>query len=148
MQSKESRPNLMTSEQYKVLAERYIVDGEILLNARRWSSAYYLAGYSVECGLKACAAKRIRAECVPDKTWITNFFTHKLVHLVTCAGLEPVLKKKTAESPSFHKNWSQAVLKWHSEARYAEVSQATAQELLRAVKGRSDGVLPWLETFW
>ncbi len=32
-------------------------DAEVLLDAGQWSGAYYLAGYAVECGLKACAAE-------------------------------------------------------------------------------------------
>jgi HEPN domain-containing protein len=31
-----------------------IRDAKALLTAGRWSGAYYLAGYAVECGLKAC----------------------------------------------------------------------------------------------
>lgn len=36
------------------LASDRILDAEALLAARRWSGAYYLGGYAVECGLKSC----------------------------------------------------------------------------------------------
>ncbi len=39
------------------LARARLREAEALLNAGEWSGAYYLAGYAVECGLKACIAK-------------------------------------------------------------------------------------------
>jgi hypothetical protein len=36
------------------LAEDRVLDAEAPLKESRWSGAYYLAGYAVECGLKAC----------------------------------------------------------------------------------------------
>jgi hypothetical protein len=35
------------------LAEDRVLDVEALLKDSRWSGAYYLSGYAVECGLKA-----------------------------------------------------------------------------------------------
>jgi len=43
------------------LAEDRILDAEHLLAAGRWSGAYYLAGYAVECGLKACIMARVES---------------------------------------------------------------------------------------
>src|SRR6185437_10018730 len=48
--------------QWQQLAERWLVDAKILLDAHRWSAAYYLVGYAAECGLKACVLKRLAAE--------------------------------------------------------------------------------------
>ena len=45
--------------QWQQLAERWLVDAKALLDAHRWSAAYYLAGYAVECGLKACVLARV-----------------------------------------------------------------------------------------
>ena len=39
--------------EWQQLAERWLVDAKCLLDDRNWSAAYYLAGYAVECGLKA-----------------------------------------------------------------------------------------------
>jgi hypothetical protein len=36
------------------MAGERVRDAAALLKARRWSAAYYLAGYAAECGLKAC----------------------------------------------------------------------------------------------
>jgi hypothetical protein len=40
--------------QLRQLAADRILDAEHLLSGGRFSGAYYLAGYSVECALKAC----------------------------------------------------------------------------------------------
>lgn len=47
----------MNRTQLQILAEERARDAEALLNAGRWSGAFYLAGYAIECGLKACIAK-------------------------------------------------------------------------------------------
>jgi HEPN domain-containing protein len=44
------------------LAEERLGDAEVLLASNRYSGAYYIVGYAVECGLKACIAKLTRAE--------------------------------------------------------------------------------------
>lgn len=149
MDPNQFRPDFTTSRQYRVLAERYSADSQILLEAKRWSTTYYLAGFSVECALKACATRRIPAKSIPDKKWLLNkFFTHDLNHLLACAGLNQALKHHADNSPVFSKNWVQGVLKWSSESRYSEVSPAAARELVRAVNDEQDGVLPWLKNFW
>ncbi|MSU78452.1 MAG: HEPN domain-containing protein [Gemmataceae bacterium] len=43
--------------QLQQLAQERVRDADSLLKAGQWSGAYYLAGYAVECGLKACIAK-------------------------------------------------------------------------------------------
>jgi hypothetical protein len=44
----------LTKVQLRQLSEDRILGAECLLAAGRWSGAYYLSGYAVECGLKAC----------------------------------------------------------------------------------------------
>lgn len=38
----------------QALAKERVKDAKSLLGRKRWSAAYYLAGYAVEVGLKAC----------------------------------------------------------------------------------------------
>jgi hypothetical protein len=54
------------------LANERIAEAKILLDAGKWSGAYYLAGYAVECGLKACIANLLKTENFPEKE-----FSHK-----------------------------------------------------------------------
>ncbi|HYP09337.1 MAG TPA: hypothetical protein VER03_24140 [Bryobacteraceae bacterium] len=43
----------MTRQDLQELAEMRLADAEALLVAGRYSGAYYLAGYAVECAIKA-----------------------------------------------------------------------------------------------
>ena len=48
----------MYRSDFQKLAEDRIADAGALFEAHRYDAAYYLAGYAVECALKACIAKR------------------------------------------------------------------------------------------
>ncbi|MEA2988324.1 MAG: hypothetical protein QOG83_1035, partial [Alphaproteobacteria bacterium] len=52
----------------QVLALAKVDDARLLFENQRYSNAYYLYGYGVELGLKACIARQILAETIPDKT--------------------------------------------------------------------------------
>ena len=41
-----------------------------LLRAKLFPGAYYLAGYAVECALKACVAKQTNKHDFPNKNWL------------------------------------------------------------------------------
>jgi hypothetical protein len=56
----------VTRADFQRLANDRIADARALLAAKRWSAAYYLAGYAVEAALKACIAKLMKAEEFPD----------------------------------------------------------------------------------
>ena len=60
----------MNRSDLQLLSEGRVEDAEALLEAGRWAAAYYLLGYAVECGLKACAARQLRQDEVPQKTVI------------------------------------------------------------------------------
>jgi HEPN domain-containing protein len=63
----------MNRTDLQILAEDRLKDAEVLLASGRFGAAYYLAGYAVECGLKACIAKLTRAEDFPIKTLSMEF---------------------------------------------------------------------------
>lgn len=56
----------MNRTQWQKLAERWLEDAKALLDAERWPAAYYLAGYAIECGLKACVLVRVATEPQTD----------------------------------------------------------------------------------
>jgi HEPN domain-containing protein len=60
------------------LADDRVLDAEALLNAGRWSGAYYVSGYAVECALKACIAKQTNLHDFPDKTVVQKSHAHDL----------------------------------------------------------------------
>src|SRR5690242_7885063 len=55
-----SRVNDVNCTDFKKLAEIRMAEARTLLKARHYDGAYYLAGYAVECALKACIAKRTK----------------------------------------------------------------------------------------
>lgn len=62
------------------LAESKLRDAKILFEHERYSSAYYLAGYAVEIGIKACFARQITAETIPDKQAINQYLIMILIN--------------------------------------------------------------------
>jgi hypothetical protein len=138
----------MTNFQFKALARRYSFDSHVLLKAGRWSSSYYLAGYAVECALKACVAKMVQPGRIPERRWVNDSYTHDLVRLVNLAGLSSSLQSRKAGSPAFRRNWDDVVVKWTTGVRYAGVPPIVAEEMVKAVNDEHDGVLQWLRGLW
>jgi len=57
----------MNRTDLKNLAEERLGDAQVLFDNNRFGAAYYVVGYAVECGLKACIAKLTKAEDFYDK---------------------------------------------------------------------------------
>src|SRR5271165_616285 len=103
---------------FRALAELRAEEARILLRGRRPLGAYYLAGYTVECALKACIAKqRKRFEFPPKRRTIEKMYSHDLDALIDVAGLEPELQDEIRKNPDFAENWN-TVKDWSSESRY------------------------------
>lgn len=62
-------------------------EANALLAAGFPDGAYYLAGYAVECALKACIAKATQRYDFPDKDSANASYTHNLEKLITVAKL-------------------------------------------------------------
>jgi len=76
------------------MAESKLSDAILLLSHLKPSNAYYLAGYAVELGLKACIARQISHETIPDKDFSRDIYLHDLPKLVRLAGLDKDQKTK------------------------------------------------------
>lgn len=127
------------------LAEDRVLDAEALLNAGRWSGAYYLAGYAVECALKACIAKQTNQHDFPDKNTAQRAFTHDLGDLIQLAGLKDQLQLDA--TPGLDLNW-QFVKDWNERSRYSSKSEDQARGLFVALTDPTNGVLPWIKCRW
>lgn len=57
----------MNRQQLKNIALTRLEEVEVLLKNRKYSGAYYLSGYVVECALKACIAKQTKRFDFPDR---------------------------------------------------------------------------------
>jgi HEPN domain-containing protein len=134
--------------EFQRLAEDRIADAKILLDAGRWAGAYYLAGYAVECGLKACIARLTNQDDFPrDRKFVEECYTHNLEKLLRAAGLKPALDADTLANPIFASHWGVA-RDWQETSRYEQKTQSEATELYEAITNNSDGVLPWIRLRW
>lgn len=138
----------MNRRDFKRLADERVRDARVLLAGRRYTAAYYLAGYAVECGLKACIARQIRQYEFPrNARFSRDVFTHDLRELVKHAGLGEVLTESVEESEQFGRNWV-TVAKWSEESRYQHTSRQDAEALLDAITDEVDGVMTWIRQRW
>jgi hypothetical protein len=131
------------------LAEDRIQDAAALLAASRWSGAYYLAGYALECGLKACVLAHVENTGIIfiEKKYAEKCWTHDLELLVELANLQAAFATDLAVNPVLARNWGIA-RNWDETSRYQQKTQAQAQELFNAVANVPDGVLPWIRLRW
>lgn len=133
----------------QLLTDDRVLDAEALLNSGRWSGAYYLSAYAIECALKACIAKQTNLHDFPDKFFAQKSYTHDLLVLLDLAGLTPKLKRDTTPpaSPELGINW-QLVKDWNERARYQQKTEAQARRLYQAITDAAKGVLPWVKGQW
>lgn len=131
------------------LAELRIAEAEALLAlpVPLPDGAYYLAGYAVECALKACIAKGYGAEHWPEKDVVIDCHTHSIVKLVRLAGLGNDWKAAVATNSAFQKNWD-IVKDWSERSRYERHALTDAQELFDAINDAVNGVFPWIKVRW
>jgi len=113
----------------------------------RLSASYYLAGYSVECGLKAIIALSFRAQVIPNRKLVNQIYSHQLLELINLAGLKTKLLERTKASEHFNANWA-VVSDWTEETRYQTTDPFMAVAMFQAVSDQQAGVLPWLKTHW
>jgi hypothetical protein len=138
---------LLKRTDLQAIAQAKFDDAVILSRQLRFSNAYYLAGYAVEIGLKACIARVIFAETLPDRGLINSAYSHQLKELVGVAGLTQQLRTAEDRDPRFAASWA-LVNEWTPDVRYKMVDDVTAQTMIQAVGEVDYGVLPWIKLYW
>lgn len=123
---------MITKADLEALAETRLVDSVFLLQAGRASSAYYLAGYSVELALKACIAKSFQPNAIPDKAFVIEIYSHSLEKLLGIAGLLPDFTTDSKANPSLAAAWGIAS-KWTETSRYLLWDAISARSLVGAI---------------
>lgn len=136
-----------SADDLKALSEMRWHDASALLEASRHSAAYYLAGYAVECGLKAVIAVSFRATVIPSRKFVNDIHTHDLGSLVSLAGLKQDLDLASRGNDFFAANWN-FVAGWKETARYERIDPFMANRMVAAVGDPESGVLQWLKTHW
>jgi len=126
------------------IGEARLREARALLEAGEYSGAVYLAGYAVECHLKAAICVRLDWESL-----LATFKTHDLEGLLLYTGLQRKLRNVDLVRSSFTK----IVGLWNGGGREpvvryddpASLDQQTAQLFMSSVEGVPEGVIPWLQ---
>lgn len=138
----------MNKAEFQKLAETRLAEAEVLLNSCAYSGAYYLAGYVIECALKACIAKKTKKfDFPPAPAVIRDIYVHDIEKLVRAAGLQLALDEEVGSNKQFEVNWG-LVKDWRETSRYGQHSEAEAYDLYTAIADKNYGVLQWLKRLW
>jgi HEPN domain-containing protein len=91
---------------FQRLVESRLAEARLLLANGFASGAYYLAGYAIECALKAIIAAQFRANEIPDRRLVERVHVHDLSKLLSLAGLEDELEAEMNVNPDLHGRWT------------------------------------------
>jgi hypothetical protein len=138
------RATPLTRKDFQRLADLRAREAGALLRSRNPIGAHYLAGYAIECALKACIAKQTRRHEFPPKD-AHNLYTHKLQELLKLAGLNDVLEHDMVRNRALAENWG-VVKGWDEKSRY-QSRGLNGKDLHAAIVG-PDGVLQWIRQRW
>src|ERR1700760_4461378 len=84
---------------FQQLAESRLAEARLLFAGGFPSGAYYLAGYAIECALKAVIAEDFRASEIPELKYVRDVHTHDLSALLRLAELEEKLDAEKKKIP-------------------------------------------------
>jgi HEPN domain-containing protein len=124
------------------LADVRLAEANALLATGPWDGAYYLAGYAVECALKARIMAYVErtGAIFEDRKFSAKCWTHDFNALAELAKLELERDKEAATDPQFKLNWETA--KGRTEtSRYRRTGEGAARALLSAIGDTTHGVL-------
>lgn len=142
-----AEPPLVNRTDFQELAEMRLREADILFAAGQYPGAYYLAGYALECGLKACIAKLTQQFDYPDKKKANDAYSHSLDKLIKIANLE-IAHQLALANAQFQLFWLVAK-DWDEESRYKKtLAKNDAEDLLKAIKDPAQGILQWIKSNW
>ncbi len=142
----------MDRQHLRNLAKIRLKDAQSLLGRKRWSGAYYLSGYVVECALKACLLRHLGESrsvfgVQGYLEQLNECWTHDVVKLVSLAGLEADFGAARGANPALGSYWGIAK-DWKETSRYEEKTEIQAREMFEAVSHKPDGVFVWIQSRW
>lgn len=127
----------MNRSDFQRLARIRLREARVLIGEGCYEGAYYLGGYAVECALKSCIAKKTNRHDFPDREAINKYYVHNLEKLALAVG--PHLVAEFASSKGVKANWA-IVAQWTHESRYAFRTRDEAENLIKAVVDRREGI--------
>lgn len=147
VKSRSLETKLPPTHDLRLLTRARVREASALLDAGEWSGAYYLVGYAVECGLKACISKSFKGYAFPDPAVAKGMFTHSFIELVRHANLEVQLRADMDSDRKFAVQWALAK-DWKETSRYAMWRETDAREMYNAITMPRHGVLRWVKKQW
>jgi HEPN domain-containing protein len=125
-----------------------VKDAKLLLDNGQYDGGYYLAGYAVECALKAVIAARTRQHEFPDLSLAKKVYTHNLKDLLDASGLKGPVDQEFAGDPDLRDNWN-IVKDWSETSRYeAGRQKGEADALFTAITDPAHGILSCISKHW
>jgi hypothetical protein len=119
----------MSPRDLRSLATDRIEDARVLFDSGRVAGSMYLAGYAIECSLKARICDSLGWEELRSDGAYRSMKTHDLVFLLSFTGRESQVLSTA------HLSYWSLVTKWRPEMRYehaAATSQSDAEAMLDA----------------
>ena len=139
-------PLRKTRLDFQALAEIRAKEAEVLAANGNEQGAYYLAGFAIECALKACIAKKMKRHDFPlAPKEAEKVYKHDLGSLLELADLKGRLEKAMKRSKALALNWV-VVKNWKVDSRY-ETAGLKGTDMVVAVNS-ADGVLQWIRRRW
>ncbi len=135
-----SREKLVTAPELITLAESRLEEARVLLREGHYAGAVYLAGYSIECCLKAAICKSLDWERL-----LGLFKTHDLEGLLLYSGFDRQLRS----DPILLRSFTEIIANWSEETRYTapdSIDRQRAEEFLGWVIDSKVGVVTWLQS--
>ncbi len=138
----------MNRNDLQEISKLRLKEAKLLLDNGFYSGAYYLLGYSIECAIKACIAKKVKRHDFPDKNLANESYKHDLIPLLKTAGLWQKFVKDMDKNASLDSNWAN-VKDWSVTTRYtANIAQNKAEDFYASYTARTYGIYTWIKKFW
>ena len=137
----------MNRTDFQAISTMRLLESKALLAAGFPQGAYYLAGYAVECALKACIAKKTQQHDFPQRKLANDSHTHDLEKLLSLADVNDVWEVSIRTNASLKSNWI-IIQDWSETSRYESKTPHEAEELLRAIEDETGGLLQWVRQRW
>lgn len=134
----------LTFSSCKKLALARLREAKVLHKSRKYSGAYYLAGYAIELGIKAFYCKSIKKYTFPpNRSVIESLYKHDLNELMKVSGLKIEFDKDSENNNLLLSSW--AILKdWGAKDRYLQFRKLESESMINSI----EVILKWIQTKW
>lgn len=148
-----------TRSELQKLSQQRVDEARILLSSNRPDAAFYLAGYGIECALKAAVCRTLdqgdfyqpdrgnkAARYVQDRIF-REFKTHNYSDLLVLSGLSAKLDTVRLTNPVVESAWVLIEgMKWSEQARY-QLGTKSAVNVYNFVEA-VETIIRWISNFW